>query len=202
MFNKFISAVLILFIFTQISVASPKTGEVAPTFSVKDSKGVERNLSDMKGKIVVLEWTNPDCPFVKKHYKSNNMQDLQKKYTESGVVWLSINSSAAEKQGNYSLDELNKKVADSGASPTGIIKDEEGTLGKLYGAKTTPDMVVIDKDGKIAYQGAIDDNDSTDTEDVKTAKNYVTAAIESISAGKPVEVGTTDPYGCSVKYKS
>ncbi len=177
-----------------------QTGSPAPDFSVMDSSGKTVKLSDYKGKTVVLEWLNHGCPFVKKHYESHNMQDLQKKYTGKGVVWLSVISSAPGKQGHgdgAKVEEERKKLH---ANPTAILLDEKGVMGKAYGAETTPHMFVISKDGKLVYQGAIDDKPSTEKEDVKVAKNYVSAALDSTLAGKPVAVAQTKAYGCSVKY--
>ena len=177
-------------------------GSKAPDFSLPDSKGAKQSLSEYKGKFVVLEWTNPDCPFVMKHYvKSHNMQDLQKEYTGKGVVWLSINSSAPGKQGNYPPAELNKILETRGASPTALLLDPDGAVGKLYGAKTTPHMFVINPEGSLIYEGAIDDKATPDVEDILSAKNYVKAALDEAMAGKPVTNASSQSYGCSVKYK-
>ena len=180
--------------------ADVKVGEVAPDFTAKDSAGKEHKISALKGKIVVLEWTNPGCPFVKKHYGSKNMQNLQKYAKEKGAVWLSVNSSAKGKEGNVNAEEENKIIKEQGSNADGVILDEEGTIGKLYGAKTTPHMFVIDKENKIAYMGAIDDKSSVDAEEVKTAHNYVKEAIDALVAGKTPAKQVTTQYGCSVKY--
>ncbi|MCX7611566.1 MAG: thioredoxin family protein [Ignavibacterium sp.] len=172
----------------------------APDFKLKDSYGKEYSLNEFKGKTVVLEWINYDCPFVKKHYDSKNMQQLQEKYTQKGVVWFAICSSAKGKQGHFTNDEINKRSKEHGAKFTAYLIDEDGTVGKMYGAKTTPHMFIINSDGKLVYAGAIDDIKSTDKEDVKKANNYVSKALDEILSGKEVSTKTTTPYGCSVKY--
>ncbi len=181
--------------------AGPTVGKPAPAFSLKDWDGKTRKLSDYKGKIVVLEWFNHGCPFVKKHYDTNNMQDLQKKYTAKNVVWLSICSSAEGKQGYCTPEEHKKMFKEKGAAPTAVLIDSEGSVGHEYGAKTTPDMFVIDGKGTLVYAGAIDDQRTPDKESVKTAKNYVAEALDETIAKKPVAISLTKSYGCSVKYK-
>jgi peroxiredoxin len=183
-----------------VAHAAPEIGKPAPEFTGTDSNGQSHRLSDFKGKIVVLEWTNPECPYVKKHYDSRNMQNLQKEFTGKDVVWLSINSGAKGKQGHQSPDEANKYIEEKGSMATARLLDETGEIGKAYGAKTTPHMYVINKEGVLVYDGAIDDNDSTASESVAKAKNYVRAALEEVMAGKPVTTAQTKPYGCSVKY--
>ena len=180
--------------------AAVEVGKPAPDFSVTDFKGQPFKLSDHKGKIVVLEWTNHKCPFVVKHYETGNMQKVQKDAADKGVAWVSIVSSAPGMQGHVTPEEAQKIVTDAGATITTKILDADGTVGKLYDASTTPQMVVIDKDGNVAYYGAIDDNASASHDAVKTAKNYVTAAIDDLVAGRPVATAQTAPYGCSVKY--
>ena len=180
--------------------AAPVVGQPAPGFSVKDSSGKTHSLADYKGKIVVLEWLNHECPFVGKHYGSGHMQKLQKAYTGKGVVWLSVNSSAAGKQGHVTPDQANSLSAQKGAAASAVLLDPEGTVGRAYAAKTTPHMFVIDTAGTVAYQGGIDDTPSTDQADVKTAKNYVQAALEALLAGQKVETPSSPPYGCAVKY--
>jgi peroxiredoxin len=182
--------------------AAPELGKPAPAFSVKDMHGKERSLAEFKGKYVVLEWHNQSCPFVKKHYDSGNMQKLQKELTGKGVAWLSVISSAPGKQGYVTAEEEAKYLAEKQASPTAVLFDPEGTVGKAYGAKTTPHMYVIDDKGVLVYAGAIDDNPSSDVADAATAKNYVRAAYEEASSGKPVTTASTAPYGCGVKYKN
>jgi len=188
-------------LFCPLPLSAAETGKPAPAFDVKDIAGNAQSLSAYKGKIVVLEWNNPGCPFVKKHYGSGNMQALQKYATGHGVIWLTINSGAPGKQGHMDAPEAKAKIAEVGAHQTAYILDPDGALGLLYGAKTTPHMFVIDAQGKLAYAGAIDDTPTPDPEDVKTAHNYVKAAIDALLAGKRVAVAQTKPYGCSVKYK-
>ncbi len=198
---KTISMFLIsLFFLTSLNAQQAKLDQQAPDFKLKDSNGFEHSLSDFAGKVVVLEWINYDCPFVKKHYDSNNMQTLQKKYTEQGVIWLAICSSAKGKQGNFSNEEINKRSIDLDAKFTAYLIDDSGKVGKMYGAKTTPHMYVIDTKGNLVYAGGIDDIKSTDVEDVKKAKNYVVKALDEILSGKPVSEKSSTPYGCSVKY--
>jgi len=180
--------------------AEVKTGDPAPAFTLTDSNGKSHSLESFKGKTVVLEWVNHGCPFVKKHYDSGNMQSLQKDWTGKGVVWLSICSSAPGKQGHQSPADWNKTVADKKASPTAVLIDEDGKVGKAYGAKTTPHMYIIAPDGKLVYQGAIDSVSSANNDDIAGATNYVSAALAEVLAGKPVTNGSTKPYGCSVKY--
>jgi hypothetical protein len=157
-------------------------------------------LSALKGKFVALEWSNYDCPFVKKHYGSGNMQRLQKKYTEKGVIWLTINSSAPGKQGNYPPEKWNEMSKEKGSAATAVLLDPDGKVGKLFGAKTTPHMFVINPEGVLIYKGAIDDQPSFNPKTVKDAKNYVEAALDAAMAGKAVETPSTQSYGCSVKY--
>ena len=180
--------------------ATAVVGQPAPAFSVTDSSGKAVSLADFKGKTVVLEWVNPGCPYVRKHYDSANMQGTQKSATDKGVVWLSVNSTA---QGHYDY----KKPADMAAwmqsqkaAATHTLMDSDGKIGKAYGARTTPHMYVVDAKGTLAYAGGIDDTPSANPADVKTAKNHVNAALGDVLAGKPVAQATTRPYGCSVKY--
>lgn len=179
---------------------APIVGQPAPDFTATDITGAPVKLSDLKGKIVILEWNNPECPFVLKHYDTKNMQRLQEGATEQGIVWLSINSSAAGLQGNLDDAKAKEYIEKVGAKPSHYILDPKGEIGNLYQAKTTPHMFVIGKDGVLAYAGAIDDNPTPRHETVETAKNYVTAAISALSENRPVEVATSQPYGCGVKY--
>jgi hypothetical protein len=179
-----------------------RIGAPAPVFSLTDSNGKTISLADLKGKTVVLEWTNHDCPYVRKHYGGNNMQMLQKKWTAQGVVWLTLISSAPGTQGFVSADEANKLTADRGAAPTAVVFDPSGSTGRAYGASTTPHMYVITGDGTLVYMGGIDDKPTTRLEDLKTAKNFVDAALTEVAQGKPVSVTTSRPYGCTVKYSS
>ncbi len=192
--------IISMILFSAIVPAQVVTNQMAPDFSFSDTNGQKHSLSDYKGKFVVLEWFQPDCPFVKKHYNSGNMPQLQKQYTAKGVIWLSINSSAPGKEGNHTAQELNQYMKDKTGSPTAVFVDSDGKVGRLYAAQTTPSMFVIDPKGAVIYQGAIDDTPSADIEDVKTAKNYVSAALDAAMNGNPVAVPTTKSYGCSVKY--
>ncbi len=180
--------------------AKPQVGEPAPDFTLKDVSGKERKLSDFKGKFVVLEWVNFGCPFVKKHYGSKNMQQLQKDFVNKGVVWLSICSSAPGKQGNENPDAAKSGMGQFGSAATAYLVDEEGKVGRLYNAKTTPEMFVINPEGVLIYAGAIDDKPTPDPATVADSNNYVKAALTEAASGKAVSVPTTKPYGCSVKY--
>lgn len=172
----------------------------APDFSLPGIDGKTYKLSDFKGKYVVLEWNNFDCPFVKKHYGGGNMQALQKQYTQKGVVWLTICSSAVGKQGYYEPAVLKEMVADRKLSSTAYLRDVDGTVGRAYGAKTTPHMFVINPDGVLIYAGAIDDKASANPDDIKGARNYVQAGLDASLAGKTIDVKSTPSYGCGVKY--
>ena len=185
-----------------LGFAETEVGKAAPNFSLPDTNGKTHTLADLKGKYVVLEWYQPDCPFVRKHYRSGNMQALQKEYTAKGVTWLSIDSSAPGEQGNYPAEKLNEISAQNGSARTALLLDPAGTVGRLYGAKTTPDMYIITPDGILVYKGAIDNKRSTDLADVKSATNYVKVALDAVMAGKTVPTTATQPYGCSVKYAS
>ncbi|MBZ0166074.1 MAG: thioredoxin family protein [Candidatus Omnitrophica bacterium] len=197
LFSMIIMAVLMTVTGAQSAV---KTNDPAPDFTLTDSNGQSHSLTDFRGKYVVLEWVNFDCPFVKKHYVPGNMQQLQKDLTAKDVVWLSINSSAPGKQGNYSAAEVNQIIANSGAQPTAYLFDPDGAVGKTYAAKTTPHMYVVGPEGKLLYQGAIDSIPSFDSADIPKAQNYVVAALDEIAAGQTVTNPSTTPYGCSVKY--
>lgn len=180
--------------------AAAEPGSPAPAFDVKDAGGATRKLADFAGKWVVLEWTNKDCPYVKKHYNSGNMQKLQKEYTAKGVIWLTVLSSAKGQQGALDPAGALKQAQTVKSAATALLMDSGGAVGKAYGAKTTPHMFVIDPQGKVVYAGAIDDNDSADPAVIAKSKNYVAAALDAGMAGKKVEVASTRPYGCSVKY--
>src|SRR6516225_5010454 len=177
-----------------------QVGQNAPDFSLKDTNGKTQQLSSYKGKYVVLEWYQPDCPFVRKHYGSGNMQKLQKEYTAKGIVWLSIDSSAPGQEGNYDAAKLNAFAARDGAARTALMIDSDGKVGHLYGAKTTPDMYIIDPSGKLIYAGAIDDHPTPEISDIQLSKNYVSTALSEAMSGKAVQTPVTRPYGCSVKY--
>jgi len=180
--------------------ASAPPGQPAPGFSLTDLSGKPVNLADYKGKTVVLEWHNFACPFVQKHYRSGNMQSLQKKYAND-VVWLAMNSTSRTAFDYMEPARVSQQLSDFKAAPARYLMDEPGDVGRAYGAKTTPHMYIIDPSGKVVYNGAIDDKHSTSVADVKVAKNYVAAALDEMKAGKPVTVASTTPYGCSVHYK-
>jgi hypothetical protein len=173
----------------------------APDFTLTDTYGKAHSLSDFRGKYVVLEWINFGCPFVGKHYNSGNMQRLQKKYTGKDVIWLTICSSAKGKQGYMEAEDINEELEERGAAMTAYLIDASGETGKMYGAKTTPHMYIIDPEGILVYAGGIDDTPSTDTDDIKTAKNYVSVNLDLLLEGKDVDTKVSRPYGCSVKYK-
>jgi len=180
--------------------AAAVVGQPAPELSAPDTTGTTRSLSAYKGKFVVLEWVNFDCPFVGKHYGSGHMQKLQKDYTGKGVVWLSINSSKTGSQGHFATEKVNALLKEKNAAPTAYLLDTPGTVGRAYGAKTTPHMFIVDPKGTLIYAGGIDDKPSTDQADIATAKNFVSAALDEALAGKPVTTATSQAYGCSVKY--
>ena len=181
--------------------ADPEIGKPAPDFSATDSNGKTVKLSDFRGKTVVLEWTNDGCPYVGKHYSSGNMQTLQKDAAAKGVIWLTIISSAPGSQGYVTGEQANALTKERGAAPAAVLLDPEGEVGHLYDARTTPHMFMVNKDGTLVYMGGIDDKATTDVADIKTAKNYVRAALDELAAGEPVENAVTRPYGCSIKYK-
>ncbi len=176
-------------------------GQPAPDFSVTDTHGVARTLASFKGKFVVLEWFNPECPFTRKHYDSQHMQRLQRTTTQRGVIWLSIDSSAPGKQGHLTPEAANAFVTQRHAAPTAILLDPEGVLGRRYGAKATPHMFVINPAGVVIYAGAIDDIASADPADVSRAANYVQRALDEAMAGHAVSTPETSAYGCSIKYR-
>ena len=180
--------------------AQAVVGQPAPVFSLTDTHGAPRSLSAFKGRWVVLEWSNPECPFVRKHYDSGNMQRLQRTYTARGVTWLTIISSAPGKQGHVSSEQANAIIAQRGAAQTAMLLDPDGAVGRLYGAKTTPHMFIVDPAGVLVYAGAIDDKPSTDPADVATATNYVERALEEADRDQTISIPQTRPYGCSVKY--
>jgi len=183
------------------SVALAATpGSAAPEFTVADAAGKPVKLSDYRGKFVVLEWTNPDCPFVRKHYTSKNMQDLQKEWGAKDVVWLSVNSTRKGHDEYRDGANMQQWMASQGAAQKAILIDATSDAGRAYAAKTTPHMFVISPEGKVLYNGAIDDKRSSNPADAKTANNYVRTALNEAKAGKPVTVASTTPYGCTVKY--
>jgi peroxiredoxin len=180
--------------------AKPELGRPAPAFSVTDTTGKTWSLADVSGKGLILEWTNHDCPYVQKHYGSGNMQALQKEARDAGYAWLSVISSAPGKQGHVTPAQADALTKDRGGSPTAVLLDAGGTMGRAYGAQTTPHMYVIDGSGTLVYMGGIDDRATTDPADVQGAKDYVRLALADLAAGKPVSNSATRPYGCSVKY--
>jgi peroxiredoxin len=176
------------------------SGAPAPGFTLADTSGKSVQLGDYRGKYVVLEWTNPECPFVRKHYSSGNMQALQKEFAGRDVVWLAINSTNSSHSEFKTLRQMGDWMKSQGAAPAATLLDSTSDTGRAYGARTTPHMFVIDPSGKVVYSGAIDDKRSANPADAKTANNYVRAALAEAMSGKPITVGNTTPYGCSVKY--
>jgi peroxiredoxin len=200
--TKLLTTLLALAASTALFAAdSPAVGTTAPDFSLTDSKGKTQTVSQYKGKYVVLEWFNPDCPFVKKHYGSGNMQKLQEEFTGKGVVWLSIDSSAPGLEGSLTAEQAEKKIAEWKTKQTALVLDPDGKAGRSYGAKNTPHMFVINPEGKIIYEGAIDSKATPNPSDIAASTNYVKVALEESLAGKTVSNANTKPYGCSVKYK-
>lgn len=200
---NYILAFAIIFSVTTTVYADGSKAEIdkpAPGFTLVDSYGVTYSMSDFEGQYIVLEWINYDCPFVVKHYASKNMQNLQKKYSDLGVAWLTICSSAPEKQGHFTPDEINKRSKEYGANFKAYLIDEDGTVGKMYEAATTPHMYVINPQGILIYAGAIDSIRSTDQADIPKSENYVEKALSEAMSGKPVTTKVTKAYGCSVKY--
>ena len=180
--------------------ASVSVGQPAPDFKVKDTNGKEQSLAAYKGKYVVLEWTNPGCPFVQKHYDTANMPATQKAAEAKGVVWLTV-SSTAKDAGDYKQpSELAAWLKEKGAAPTAVLMDDDGKIGHAYGARTTPHMFIISPEGKLVYAGAIDSKATARKDDVKGATNYVSVALNEALSGKPVSKASSEPYGCSIKY--
>ena len=178
-----------------------EVGQPAPAFSLTDSTGTARSLADFHGAFVVLEWFNKDCPFVRKHYDSGNMQRLQEAYTAKGVVWLTVVSSAPGKQGYVTPEQANAVIRERGAHQTALLLDPDGAVGRRYGAKTTPHLFIINPEGVLIYAGAIDSIPSTDQADLGGAENYVRQALDEAMTGHPVSIPETPSYGCSVKYE-
>jgi peroxiredoxin len=177
-----------------------KVGTTAPAFTIDATTGKHVSLADYKGQLVVLEWTNHDCPYVRKHYDSGNMQALQKEATGQGVVWLTLISSSPGTQGFVTAGQADELTTMRKASPTAVLLDPTGAVGKMYGATNTPHMYVVDKAGLLVYAGAIDDRPTTRRSDVQGAQNYVREALQAVSAGQPVKTPVTRAYGCTVKY--
>lgn len=198
--NKLLASFFLMTSLTTFSFAEVRPNTTAPEFILKDMNGSNRKLSDFKGKYVVLEWFNKDCPYVRKHYGSSNMQKLQKTYTDKGVVWLTVYSSAKGKQGYEEPAEALKTHKELKSSPSFLLADNDGKVGLLYGAKTTPHMFVVNPQQEVIYTGAIDDNSSSDAAVIPTSKNYVALALDASLAGKSVAIKHAKPYGCNVKY--
>ncbi|MDB5970921.1 MAG: thioredoxin family protein [Hydrocarboniphaga sp.] len=194
------SAAMVAALLVNQAYAAAQVGALAPDFQVAGADGQTHSLSDYRGRFVVLEWTNAECPFVRKHYSSGNMQSLQQEAARDGTVWLTIISSAPGQQGYVDAAEALRLTEKRKALPTAVLLDEQGTAGHLYDAKTTPQMFVIDPKGTLIYAGAIDSTPGTDPTDIATSKNYVKLALSEARAGKPVTEAVTKPYGCSVKY--
>ena len=186
---------------TAAVAADIRPGKPAPDFAVKDANGREHKLADYKGRVVVLEWNNFECPYVDKHYSTGNMQGLQAEAAAKGVVWLTINSAPPGMGGSLKGLEASQHLDDRKAKPTAYLIDDTSKIGRAYEARNTPHMFVIDKEGRLAYMGAIDDKPTANPKDVKGARNYVREAMAALVDGKPVAVASTRPYGCSVKYR-
>lgn len=196
-----IIATLAATLFSGAAFAAATVGKPAPDFTLTDVNGKAVKLADFKGKHVVLEWHNPACPFVVKHYDTSNMQGLQNKYDAKDTVWLTINSTNPDHKDFMSNDKLKGYITEKKATPDGYMADADGKVGQAYGAKTTPHMYIINPAGMLVYNGAIDDKRGTSKDEVKSARNFVVAALDESRAGKPITTATTQPYGCSVKYK-
>jgi peroxiredoxin len=200
-FSRGISSVLLVVSFSLGASAQIRVGDAAPAFTATDSRGQTQSLNQYGGKYVVLEWHNQGCPYTRKHYVSGNMQNLQKEWTAKGVVWFTVISSAPGTQGYVTPPEENAYLAEMHAAPTAVLLDSDGKVGRLYNAKTTPQMFVIDPQGKVVYAGAIDDKPTPDPDDIRGTDNYVTDALTAAMAGKPIATPYTRSYGCSVKYR-
>ena len=197
----FASAITSLLLPIASHAQTAKVSAPAPDFTATDSQGQSHSLDQYRGKYVVLEWHNQGCPFTRKHYESGNMQNLQKEWTAKGVVWFTVISSAPGAQGYVTPTQENDYLATMHAAPTAALLDPDGKLGRLYSARTTPDMFIIDPQGNLIYAGAIDNRPTPDAEDIKGADNFVSDALSSAMAGKPVAMPYTRAYGCSVKYR-
>jgi len=193
---------VVILVVTALSIVAlaARVGEPAPNFTATDSNSKAHTLSSYRGKFVVLEWHNQGCPYTKKHYDSGNMERLQREWTQKGVVWFTVISSAPGTQGYVTAEQENDYMRRMNAAPTAALLDPTGDLGHLYGAKTTPHMFIINPDGVLIYDGAIDDKPTPDQADIPTSTNYVSLALSEATSGKPVSTPTSRPYGCSVKY--
>jgi peroxiredoxin len=194
------TATVVIVLLATAAAFAARVGQPAPDFVATDSNCQSHHLADYRGKFVVLEWHNNGCPYTQKHYQSGNMENLQREWTARGVIWFTVISSAPGEQGYVTAAQENDYMRQMHAAPTAALLDSDGQLGRLYDAKTTPHMFVINPDGVLIYNGAIDDRPSTDASDITGATNYVSQALTEAMAGKPVSVATTWPYGCSVKY--
>lgn len=200
----FVRGMVLSFVFLLAATAAwatPVVGELAPDFTIVDSYGEMHTLSDYRGQRVILEWTNHECPYVRKHYGGGNMQALQQEAIEDGTIWLSIISSAPGRQGHISANQANMLTASRGAHPTAVLFDPEGTVGRAYDARTTPHMYIIEPDGILRYMGAIDDRPTARRSSLEGATNYVRVALDELDAGGQVELAETTAYGCSIKYR-
>lgn len=199
---RFLGLALVAGLLVAAVPASAQAPETAPGFTLTDTNGNTHRLIDYRGKTVVLEWLNYDCPFVRKHYATGNMQRLQAAYADRGVVWLAIVSSAPGEQGYFSPAEMNRRTREQNGRAAAVLLDPTGQVGRAYGARTTPHMYVINPQGQIVYNGAIDDRPTSAQSDVQGARNYVAEALDAVLSGRPVPTARTQPYGCSVKYAS
>ncbi len=200
--TRIMSHVLTAIVLTPLAAtAEVRVGAAAPAFTATDSRGQTHALSQYQGKYVVLEWHNQECPYTKKHYASGNMQNLQKEWTAKGVVWFTVISSAPGMQGFMTPAQENSYLVQVHAAPTAVLMDADGSIGHLFDARTTPQMVVINPEGKIIYEGAVDDKPTAEAQDIRGANNYVSDALSAAMAGKPIATLFTRPYGCAVKYR-
>ena len=204
MFAKFylrwLWAGLLTMLFSLAAYAEPFVNQPAPLFSGAAADGTTLNLADLRGKTVILEWTNHECPFVKKHYESGNIPNLQKQAAQQGVVWLQVISSAPGKQGFVDAETAKKLNAERDAHPANTVFDPSGSIGKLYAATNTPQLFIIDPQGVLLYKGGIDSIPSADQADIAKAENYISSALKALAAGKSINQSSTRPYGCTVKY--
>lgn len=198
--NPIRAAALVALLVARGALAAVGPGDPAPDFNLRDVDGKPVRLSDFRGRYVVMEWFNAGCPFVQKHYETANMQGLQKRYTDRGVAWLAINSTHPKSADYRDAARSQALLRDWKMAPTALALDEDGRVGQAFGAKATPHMFVVDPAGRVIYAGAIDDKATWKHEDVKTARNFVAAALDDAMAGRPVATPSTAPYGCSVKY--
>jgi peroxiredoxin len=198
-FSFFCLSLLVLLSATSVQ-AEPVVGQPAPAFSGPAANGGSLNLNDLRGKTVILEWTNHECPFVRKHYESGNIPKVQKQAASQGIVWLQVISSAPGKQGYVDAETAKKLNQERGATPSNIVLDSSGAIGKLYAATNTPQLFIIDPKGKLLYKGGIDSIPSADADDIASAENYISSALNELAAGKPISKAVTKPYGCSIKY--